>query len=197
MSLNRRAFLFGTVSSALVSSAETAEGKGAAMPSPPPGSKSVRDLMRKCTACNLCISRCPSNVLKAAGLDYGLGGLMMPRMDFSRGFCRPECAECGKACPAGAIRPFRAEEKKAMRQGVAIYVKESCLVAKEGLACGNCAAHCPYQALVMAKAPDGKSYPQVDAAACAGCGACEYHCPTKAVRVVARDETVSAGKGWV
>ena len=73
-----------------------------------------------------------------------------------------------------------------MRQAVAVYAKDACLVTRERLGCGNCAEHCPYQAIKMEKAADGKAYPNVDASACAGCGACEYHCPTKAIRVVGR-----------
>ena len=191
MSLNRRGFLWGATAALMpgVGCAVPAGVDGAAnVPVPPPGSGSARELMKRCTACNLCISRCPSNVLKAAGLEYGLAGVMMPRMDFAHGFCRPDCNECGKACPAGAIRPFAIDEKKGMRQAVAVYAPNGCLVTKEGLKCGNCAEHCPYQAIALEKAKDGKSYPKVDVAKCAGCGACEYHCPTKAIRVVGRKE---------
>lgn len=193
MGMNRRGFLLGAA-------AALAPGVGCAVPAgadetagaaiPPPGSGSARELTRKCTACNLCVARCPSNVLKAAGFEYGLAGVMMPRMDFSRGFCRPDCNECGKVCPAGAIRPFAVAEKKAMRLAVAVYAQDACLVTKEGFTCGNCAEHCPYGAIALEKATDGKSYPKVDPAKCAGCGACEYHCPTKAIRVIARKEVV-------
>ena len=120
---------------------------------------------------------------------------MMPRMDFARGFCRPDCSACGEACPAGAIRRFAVGEKRSMRQAVAVHARADCLVAKEGLECGNCAEHCPYRALSMARGADGRAYPKVDAALCAGCGACEYHCPVKAIRVVSRrspDEEVAA-----
>lgn len=188
MSLNRRGFLVGSAAAAFAAgAAESAAGEGASAPVPPPGTGSAKELMRRCTACNLCISRCPSKVLKAAGLEYGLAGLMMPRMDFTRGYCRPDCDECARVCPAGAIRPFAAAEKKEMRQAVAVWKKEGCLVAQEKLKCGNCAEHCPYKAIEMAKAADGRAYPKVVAAKCAGCGACEYHCPTKAIRVVGKE----------
>ena len=191
MGLNRRGFLWGAVSAlapCVGCAVPTDADKGTCEAIPPPGSGSARELMRKCTACNVCVARCPSNVLKAAGLEYGLAGVMMPRMDFSRGFCRPDCNECGKACPAGAIRSFAVAEKKTMRLAVAVYAQDACLVKKEGFTCGNCAEHCPYGAIALEKATDGKSYPKVDPAKCAGCGACEYHCPTKAIRVIARKE---------
>lgn len=189
MRMNRRGFLLGSASAALCAGASPVagtDGDDRELPAPPPGSGCVSDLMRRCTACNLCISRCPSNVLKAAGLGYGLGGVMMPQMDFTHGYCRPDCNACGKVCPAGAIRPFKPSDKKEMRHAVAVYRKADCLVAKEGLVCGNCAEHCPYGAIAMVKDGDGRSYPKVDPSKCAGCGACVYHCPAKAIRVVGR-----------
>jgi len=166
--------------------AEAADAPARA-PVPPPGTASSKDLMRKCTACNLCIARCPSKVLKAAGLEYGLSGFMMPRMDFSRGFCRSDCNECGQVCPAGAIRPFALADKKNLRHAVAVYDRSLCLVKKEGFKCGNCAEHCPYKAIEMKKDADGRAYPAVKADACCGCGSCEYHCPTKAIAIVGRE----------
>lgn len=187
--MNRRGFLLGTVAAVTAwrGRCAAASEEEKPLPAPPPGTGSAAELMRRCTACNLCISRCPSNVLRAAGLEYGLSGVMMPRMDFTRGYCRPDCNECGQACPAGAIRPFRPEEKREMRQAVAIYRQADCLVTKESLACGNCAEHCPYKAIAMEKTADKRAYPKVDPAKCAGCGACEYHCPVKAIRVVGKE----------
>jgi len=191
--VNRRGFLVG---SALVSLAGTAGGRPrrpqTALPPPPPGCGSVENLLAHCTGCNLCMARCPSNVLKAAGLEYGLAGVMMPRMDFTRGFCRPDCNACGQACPTGAIRPFAPSDKKMMRQAVAVFDRTACLVETEKLTCGNCVRHCPYAAVVLEKETDGRSYPKVDPSACVGCGACEYHCPTKAIAVVGR---TADGKG--
>lgn len=187
--MNRRAFLIGSASltSFACSGAAVASKEKSALPIPPPGCGSMGRLARHCTGCNLCISRCPSNVLRAADLKDGLSVVMMPRMDFSLGYCRPDCNECGKVCPAGAIRRFSTSEKKAMRQALAVYDRTACLVTKEKIACGNCASHCPYHAITMEKSADGRSYPKVDAALCAGCGSCEYHCPTKAVSVVRRE----------
>lgn len=187
MSLNRRGFLLGSVSLATVGSAGTAIAADASRPLPPPGADSTAALLRRCTACGLCLSRCPSKVLRAADLEYGLGGLMMPRMDFSHGYCRPDCTDCGRVCPAGALRPFTPAEKAARRLAVAVYDRQACLVTKEKFACGNCATHCPYQAIAREKDADGRLYPKVDATKCAGCGACEYHCPVKAIRVVGRE----------
>jgi len=184
--LNRRGFLLGSAALSLGTCGAMSATSQRALPPPPPGSGSVKDLLSRCTGCNLCIARCPSNVLKAADFEYGLAGVMMPRMDFSHGFCRPDCTACGDVCPAGAIRPFTTAEKKGLRQAVAVCDSSACLVTREGLACGNCAEHCPEKAISMVKDADGKCRPRVNGALCSGCGACEYHCPTKALKVVAR-----------
>lgn len=188
MSVNRRGFLTGAVSVAalpeLVVIRDDAET--ISRPVPPPGTVSLKSLLHQCTACNACVMRCPAKVLKPAELEYGFQGMMIPRMDFSRGYCRPDCTACGEACPTGAIRVFKAADKRNMRQALAVCAKASCLVAREGLACGNCATHCPYKAIRMEKADDQRAYPVVSEADCAGCGACEYHCPAKAITVVGK-----------
>jgi len=193
VSVNRRGFLLGAASAAALTGLAGAEKDKvtATHPVPPPGAASLSSFLRACTACNVCVMRCPSKVLRPAELEYGIRGVMIPRMDFSRGYCRPDCTACGEACPAGAIRSFKAADKRGMRHALAVYAKGNCLVVREGLACGNCATHCPYKAIRMEKAADNRSYPVVSAADCAGCGSCEYHCPTKAITVVGRKEVRS------
>lgn len=149
---------------------------------PPPGAR-VETLRAKCTACQACVAACRNGVLVAAGGEYGITGMMMPRMVFTKGYCTRGCTRCGEVCPTGAIRPFSVQEKKNLVCGRAVWAKESCVVVRDGLACGNCAKHCPYQAVTMVAGDKGRKVPQVDPGACVGCGACEYHCPTKAIRV--------------
>lgn len=175
MEMNRRGFL-AAGAAAVAAPAQTSGGL------PPPGA-TVKTLKSRCTACQACISACRNNVLVAATGEYGWSGLMLPRMSFARGFCRADCTACGAACPTGAIRPFTVEEKKKLVSGTAVFVKADCLVEKEGLECGNCAAHCPYTAIEMKDGGNKKKYPAVDASKCVGCGACEYHCPSKAIKV--------------
>ena len=63
----------------------------------PPGAKGLKWLASHCTACQLCISNCPNEVLSPS---TDLSNFMQPEMDFSKGYCRPECTKCSDLCPA-------------------------------------------------------------------------------------------------
>ena len=146
---------------------------------PPPGAR-MGELKLKCTACGLCMARCPKKIIVPAGFgDYGGMGFMMPKLDFSRGFCDPGCTACGEACPSGAISALSPVEKGAWRIGVAKWDEKKCIVCSEKVPCGLCARRCPYQAITL----DQEKCPVVDAAKCVGCGACEHYCPVGAMSV--------------
>ena len=145
----------------------------------PPGSISIRHLERNCTACQLCVSSCPNNVLRPS---TDLMHFMQPVMSFERGYCRPECTRCSEVCPTGAIRHINREEKTNIHVGHAVFVKENCVVLTKGVSCGNCARHCPTGAILMVdyEGPNGTvKIPAVDEAKCIGCGACEHLCPAR------------------
>ena len=146
----------------------------------PPGSVSAKNMAQHCTACQLCVAQCPNDVLRPSG---NLLTLMQPTMSYERGYCRPECNRCSQVCPTGAIRPIGLDDKSAILIGHAVWVKENCLVIKNGVSCGNCARHCPSGAIMMVpNDPDddlSPMVPAVDAAKCIGCGACEYVCPSR------------------
>lgn len=149
-------------------------------PLTPPGSLSARNMARHCTACQLCVSACPNGVLRpSAGLD----SFMQPVMSYERGYCRPECTECGSVCPAGAILPVTKEDKTAIQIGHAVVVRKNCIPLTDGVECGNCARHCPAGAIMMVPLnPDDEeslSVPVVDTSYCIGCGACENLCPAR------------------
>ena len=74
----------------------------------PFGSESVEQFYKHCTACQLCVSVCPNDVLRPS---KDLMRLMQPEMSFERGYCRPECVKCSEVCPAGAILKITPEEK--------------------------------------------------------------------------------------
>ncbi len=145
----------------------------------PPGSMSIRHLEKHCTACQLCVSSCPNNVLRPS---TDLMHFMQPTMSFERGYCRPECTRCGEVCPAGAIKPITREEKTSIHVGHAVWIKENCVVLTDGVSCGNCARHCPTGAIQMIdyEGPNGTvQVPAVDENKCIGCGACENLCPAR------------------
>ena len=150
------------------------------VPLTPPGSLSANNMARHCTACQLCVAKCPNDVLRPS---TDLKTLMQPTMSYERGFCRPECARCSEVCPAGAIGPIDVAQKSSIQIGHAVWVRDNCVILADGVECGNCARHCPSQAIMMvpSDANDDESpmVPAVDRSKCIGCGACEYVCPAR------------------
>lgn len=146
----------------------------------PPGAWSARHFAQHCTACQLCVSACPNNVLRPSS---DLSRLMQPEMSYERGYCRPECTRCSEVCPAGAIRLISKEDKSSTRIGHAVWVKDNCVPLTDGVSCGNCARHCPSGAILMvpsdANDPDSVKIPVVNTERCIGCGACENLCPAR------------------
>ena len=148
-------------------------------PITPPGSVSARHMQKHCTACQLCVSSCPNNVLRPS---TDLMHFMQPTMSFERGYCRPECTRCSEVCPTGAIKPITREEKTMQHVGHAVWIKDNCVVLTDGVSCGNCARHCPTGAIQMVdhEGPNGTvQIPAVDESKCIGCGACENLCPAR------------------
>lgn len=146
----------------------------------PPGAKGLRNMENHCTACQLCVSVCPNNVLRPS---KNLMILMQPESSYERGYCRPECTKCSDVCPAGAILKITPEDKSATQIGHAVWVKENCIPLTDGVDCGNCARHCPTGAIQMIPSdpnnPDAPKIPMVDTERCIGCGACENLCPAR------------------
>lgn len=133
-----------------------------------------------CTACQLCVSQCPNNVLRpSADLEH----LMQPTMSYERGYCRPECHRCSEVCPAGAIKEIKAEDKSSIQIGHAVWTKKNCIVFTDHVECGNCARHCPVGAIMMIPVEpndeNSPKFPAVNQSRCIGCGACENLCPAK------------------
>ena len=153
-------------------------------PVTPPGSVSIESFTSRCTACTLCVSACPTNVLQPSVSEYGFAGIMQPRMDFHSGFCNYDCTRCTDVCPTGAIMPLMIEAKKLTQIGKAVFIKENCIVHTEKTACGACSEHCPTKACHMVPYENGLLIPEVRDEICIGCGACEYACPTKPYKAI-------------
>lgn len=146
-------------------------------PISPPGSVSFDHLREKCISCHLCVSKCPSHVIKPAFLEYGLGGMMQPKLYFDHGFCNYDCTICGEVCPTGAIKPLTIEQKNHTQMGRVNFIIENCIVYYDETSCGACSEHCPTQAVHMVPYKGALTIPETNPEICVGCGGCEYVCP--------------------
>ena len=153
-------------------------------PVSPPGSQSIAQFTSSCTACHLCVSACPTQVLQPSFLEYGFLGIMQPRMDYHTSFCNYECVICSEVCPTGAIKNILPEAKKLNQLGKAVFVKDNCIVYTEETACGACSEHCPTKAVDMLEPHKNLKAPKLNDKICIGCGACEYACPTKPYKAI-------------
>ena len=146
----------------------------------PAGAQGLKHLSDHCTACQLCVSACPNDVLRPS---TRLENLMQPESSYEKGYCRPECTVCSEVCPSGAIQKISKEEKSSIQIGHAVWIRENCLPLRDGVQCGNCARHCPVGAIKMVKSDpavaDSPRIPVVNTERCIGCGACEFLCPSR------------------
>ncbi len=148
-------------------------------PVSPPGSRSIEHFTSSCTACHLCTSACPTQVLQPSFLEYGFLGMMQPRMDYLTSFCNYDCVICSEVCPTGAIQRILPEAKRLSQVGKAVFVKDNCIVYTEETVCGACSEHCPTKAVDMLESYKNLKAPKLNNEICIGCGACEFACPTK------------------
>lgn len=145
----------------------------------PPGVRSKEQFLERCTACQLCINKCPTQVLQPAFLENGLTGMMTPVMKFRvESFCNYDCKVCTEVCPNHAILPISLEEKKLTRVGNVTLFLDHCVVISKHQDCGACAEHCPTQAVSMIPYDDtGLTKPFIKPDLCIGCGGCQSICP--------------------
>lgn len=153
-------------------------------PITPPGSINVRRFNDTCTACHLCISKCPSQVLQPAFMEYGIIGMMQPTMSYKHGFCNYHCTVCTEICPTKALGTITEKEKKSLQIGKVHFIKENCVVVTDGTNCGACSEHCPTQAVSMQPYKGDLSIPTINYDLCIGCGGCEYICPVRPYRAI-------------
>jgi polyferredoxin len=154
-------------------------------PIAPPGAVSLRNMGKRCTACQLCVSVCPNGVLRPS---TKLATLMQPEVSYERGYCRPECTKCSEVCPTGAIAKITPAEKSAISVGKAVWVEDSCIVNRDNVQCSRCAESCPVGAITLvAIDPESKKslkLPAIDGSQCIGCGACENLCAARPLSAV-------------
>ena len=151
----------------------------------PPGARSRHSFAWHCTACQLCVSVCPNNVLRPS---TEVTRLMQPEMSYTVGYCRPECTRCSDVCPTGALRLAGRAEKSSLQIGHAVPLYDNCVVVTDHVPCGNCARHCPAGAVTMVAMNTGETdslkVPVVDIERCIGCGACENLCPARPLSAI-------------
>lgn len=150
----------------------------------PPGALSIKNFEQHCTACQLCVSVCPNDVLRPS---TSLLTLMQPEMSYENGYCRPECTKCGDVCPAGAIKPITREEKSSRQIGHAVWIKKNCIMHEDKVDCGKCQDACPtgaIQIVVNESCPNKCKNVVVNTERCIGCGACEHLCPVRPLSAI-------------
>ena len=183
---SRRRFMMAVGASGLAAGKMLAEKSSSVLgskkivrsiPITPPGSLSADHLLRKCTSCHLCVSKCPTNIIKPAFLQYGIAGMMQPTLSFDNDYCTYECTVCSEVCPTGALRAFNPEQKMRNQMGQVQFLFRNCIVFTNTESCGKCVRICPTQALYLVDYKNGLSIPAVNTSLCVGCGACEYICP--------------------
>ncbi|MDR3329228.1 MAG: 4Fe-4S binding protein [Prevotellaceae bacterium] len=154
------------------------------VPVVPPGALDARRFAQRCTACQLCVSACPNQVLRPSA---ALTRFMQPELSFERGWCRPECTRCSEVCPSGAIDRITPADKSATQIGHAVWVKERCVALHDGVTCTSCERHCPTGAIQLVRLgadPKSPKTPVIDIERCVGCGACEHLCPARPLSAI-------------
>jgi ferredoxin len=150
----------------------------------PPGSLGLKHFTDTCTACHLCVSACPTQVLQPSIFEYGILGLMQPFMDYETNYCNFDCVICSEVCPTGAILSLTTEAKKTVQIGKVNLILDNCVVKTDNTACGSCSEHCPTQAVRMVPYIGELTIPEIRPEICVGCGACEHACPTRPFRAI-------------
>lgn len=191
--INRRMFLAGATvlpGAAAVAAMTGDRTNGSTFkPRPvlPPGAGSLEHFQSRCTACHLCVTNCPEQVLRPSITAHGLAGFLQPYQDFNVSFCSYNCSNCSQVCPTGAIEAIRVEERRAVRTGTAHFFEDLCVVKTKGTPCGACNEHCPTQAVHMVPYENGLTIPEINEELCVGCGGCEYICPVRPHRAIVVD----------
>ncbi len=153
-------------------------------PITPPGAKNKKHFEKTCTACHLCVVKCPSKIMKPAGVQYGFDFFLKPHLNYEKSFCTYECTICSEVCPNHALQPLSVEEKITTQIGIVQFNENLCVVKTEEKDCGACSEHCPTQAVKMVPYKGDLRIPEITPDICVGCGGCECICPVRPIRAI-------------
>lgn len=191
--LDRRAFLAAVAGSASLTALAGWPREKQLNPVTPPGVQSRADYQMRCTGCGICVSACPSGIIRPSVSELGIRKMLHPVLDFSRGACLYDCVRCTQVCPTDALQTLTLAEKHSRPIGKARIVAADCIEYSRGQTCGICERRCPARAIHII--PDGltadnrpRRLPTLRFDDCIGCGACAYYCPADPVAWVIEGE---------
>lgn len=150
----------------------------------PPGARNHAQFSSRCISCHLCVTACPSSVIRPSSPYHGLRSIQQPSLSFEKGMCEQNCNLCSQICPSLAIEPIISEHKKFLKIGEVVYKKHLCVVETNGTDCGACAEHCPTQAVKMVPYRNNLMIPETSPEICIGCGSCEHICPVRPEKAI-------------
>jgi ferredoxin len=200
--MNRRAFITTSTAMAVTLPLIPTWAKGKQqvdatklIPITPPGSRSLKRFKEKCTACHLCVTHCPMQILRPAGFQFGWEYAFKPYLVFyENAFCNYNCTVCTQLCPNQAIEPLDLPEKQITQIGIAQFDQNLCVVYVDNTSCGACAEHCPVKAVRMESYKDSLTLPHMYPELCIGCGGCESICPVRPVKAINVRPSAEHGK---
>ncbi len=118
-------------------------------------------------------------------MEFGLAGVLRPRLDYARGACTCTCRACSEVCPTGAIDRLELPDKQLTRIGEARLNLDLCIVKTKGTDCAACSEQCPTQAVTTVPYGNNLRLPQLNRDLCTGCGGCEFACPVQPKKAIA------------
>ncbi|MDI6775088.1 MAG: 4Fe-4S binding protein [Verrucomicrobiota bacterium] len=153
------------------------------LPIRPPGAVEEGRFAGLCARCGNCIAVCPEKIIRAAGVETGIAGLLSATVTIGPGYCRETCNACALVCPTTALRRMPLAEKRNLAIGTAFVTRKNCLAWNEGKCCMVCDEFCPYHA-IKAIERNAVNCPEVDPEICRGCGACQINCPAQPIAIL-------------
>lgn len=165
----------------------------------PPGALPEDDFLARCVRCGQCAQTCPGPAISLAGLEVGLAAYGTPVVVPERAGCSPNCNNCGRVCPTGAITHLPLDEKNSVVMGTARFRQDLCLPIREEENCLVCYDICNKAGHKAIELEDLVVYlddsfdaledtrtvlkiPRIDPSKCTGCGLCVMACMEKNVR---------------